>query len=43
MRAAWGVARDAVKQFIDDDSTTFGAALAYYTALSMAPLLVLLP
>ena len=34
--------RQAGKDFLRDDAMTLGAALAYYTALSMAPLLVLL-
>jgi membrane protein len=34
--------RQAVKDFFRDDAMTLGAALAFYTALSIAPLLVLL-
>jgi membrane protein len=40
--AVWQVAKDAAREFIDDDAPTHAAALAYYTALGMSPLLVLL-
>jgi membrane protein len=39
---AWQVAKNAASEFIDDDAPTHAAALAYYTALGMSPLLVLL-
>jgi membrane protein len=38
----WQVTKDAASGFIDDDAPTHAAALAYYTALGMSPLLVLL-
>jgi membrane protein len=38
----WQVTRDAASEFVDDDAPTHAAALAYYTALGMSPLLVLL-
>lgn len=38
----WRMVKTAVKDFLDDDATTFAASLAYYTALSLAPLAVLL-
>lgn len=34
--------RDSMREFMDDDALTLGAALAFYTALSLAPLVVLL-
>jgi membrane protein len=34
--------KNTVKEFVDDDAMTFGAAVAFYTALSFAPLLVVL-
>ena len=42
MSSPWAVARQAAFDFIDDDALTLGAALAYYTALAMSPLVVLL-
>jgi membrane protein len=42
LRALWEVPRDTIRDFVDDDAMTLGAALAFYTALSLAPLLVLL-
>lgn len=36
-----GVLRDAAEGFIDHDDLTLAASIAYYTALSLAPLLVL--
>lgn len=38
----WQVLRSAVVDFIADDVLTLGAALSYYTALSLAPLLIIL-
>jgi membrane protein len=32
----------AIRQFLDDDCTTMGAALAYYTTFSIAPLLLII-
>jgi membrane protein len=40
--SAWTVARETVTEFVEDDAMTLAAALAYYTALGMSPLLVLL-
>jgi len=42
LQSAWDVAKETVAEFIDDDALTLGAALAFYTALGMSPLLVLL-
>src|SRR5690606_36713893 len=39
---AVGIFRDAISDCFEDDAMPLGAALAYYTALSLAPLLVLL-
>jgi membrane protein len=41
-KGAWWVVKTAFTSFFKDDAMTLGAALAYYTALSIAPLLVLL-
>jgi membrane protein len=38
----WRLARETVADFLEDDALTLGAALAFYTALSMSPLVVLL-
>jgi membrane protein len=38
----WDVAKETVNELVDDDALTLGAALAFYTALGMSPLLVLL-
>jgi membrane protein len=38
----WEAARETVRDFVDDEAMILGAALAYYTALSLAPLVVLL-
>ena len=35
------LAKGTVKSFLDDDCMTLGAALAYYTVFSLAPLLVI--
>lgn len=40
--SVWDIAKETVNEFIDDDAMTLAAALAYYTALGMSPLLVLL-
>jgi membrane protein len=42
LTGTWHILRDAALEFNDDDAMTLGAALAFYTALSMAPLLVIL-
>ncbi|HEU5041010.1 MAG TPA: hypothetical protein VFT84_09335, partial [Gemmatimonadales bacterium] len=36
------IAKESVKDFIDDDAPTMAAALSYYTVFSLPPLLVLL-
>lgn len=41
-KIAAGLATTAASEFLSDDAMTLGAALAFYTALSLAPLLVLL-
>lgn len=40
LRTAGGVVWDAVKGMVDDDALPLAAALAYYSLLSMAPLLL---
>ncbi|MFO0588489.1 MAG: YihY/virulence factor BrkB family protein [Polyangiaceae bacterium] len=40
-KKTWAIAKQAVKDFISDDAMSLGGALAFYTALSLAPLLVL--
>ena len=42
VRDAWDVAKATVSEFVDDDCMTLAAALAYYTALGLSPMLVLL-
>jgi len=37
----WSMARSAVESWIDDRAASMGAALAYYTFFSMAPLLLI--
>ena len=43
VRAAqvWALVRDAVTAWIEDGATRMGAALAYYTLFSIAPLLLI--
>lgn len=41
MHTAWLLVRDAVSAWIDHRAASLGAALAYYTAFSMAPLLLI--
>ena len=38
---AWAIGKQAVSHFISDDAMSLGGALAFYTALSLAPLLVI--
>lgn len=38
---AWTVLKTAVSDFFEDDALTLGAALAFYSALSMAPLIII--
>ncbi len=42
IRGAWGATKDVVTKFIEDGALTLSAALAYYTALSFAPLIILM-
>lgn len=42
MRGIRDLTKRALSDFIDDDAMTLGAALAFYTALAMAPLLLCL-
>jgi membrane protein len=42
MRAVWTLFKNALADFVEDDAMTLGAALAFYTALAMAPLLLCL-
>jgi len=41
LRRVGAIAADAVRKWIDDRAPSMGAALAYYTAFSLAPLLVI--
>jgi membrane protein len=41
LRRPWTLLRDAVMEWLSDDSPQRAAALAYYTAFSLAPLLVI--
>jgi membrane protein len=41
VRAAWRLLRDAVVAFGDDGAASLGAALAFYTIFSLAPLLLI--
>lgn len=41
LRTAWRLLRAAVSAWIDDHAPSMGAALAYYTLFSMAPLLLI--
>ncbi len=38
----WGIVKMAASQWVDDKAPRLGAALAYYTAFSLAPLLVII-
>jgi membrane protein len=40
-REAWGLLREAVEAWSDDHAPSMGAALAYYTVFSVAPMLVI--
>jgi membrane protein len=40
--SVWNVAKATASELVDDDVLTLGAALAFYTALGMSPLVVLL-
>lgn len=41
LKSLWSLTREAVKQWSDDYAPSMGAALAYYTIFSIAPLLVI--
>ena len=41
LHAAWALMRDTAKAWIDDYAPSMGAALAYYTLFSTAPLLLI--
>lgn len=38
----WGATKEVFAEFLDDDALTLAAALAYYTALSFAPMIILM-
>src|SRR5438876_469362 len=38
----WQVAKDAASEWLEDKASRLGAALAYYTVFSIAPLLVII-
>lgn len=40
-KALWSMTRDAVSAWIDDFAPSMGAGIAYYTAFSIAPLLII--
>src|SRR5437667_58329 len=42
MTDIWGLFKDAGTQWMEDKAPRLGAALAYYTAFSLAPLLVII-
>lgn len=42
LKKAWHVARESVKAFFKDDAMSLAAAVAFYTSLSFAPLVMLL-
>ncbi len=41
LNAIWGLVRDAVNSWVDDYAASMGAALAFYTLFSLAPLLLI--
>lgn len=41
LRQAWGLVKEAAASWVDDDAPSMGAALAYYTVFSVAPLLLI--
>lgn len=41
MRTLWSIARDTINAWLDDRAPSMGAAIAYYTLFSIAPLLVI--
>ncbi len=42
MRGIWTVLKTSILQFINDDALTLAGALAFFTALALAPLMVLI-
>lgn len=42
LRTVWQVLKTAVSEFVQDDAMTLAAGVAFYTALSFAPMLVIL-
>ena len=42
MRTAWQILKTALSEFSDDDAMTLAGALAFYTALSLGPLILIL-
>ena len=41
LKGYWGLVKEAGREWLEDKAPRLGAALAYYTALSIAPLLVI--
>jgi len=41
LKGYWGLLEEAGREWLEDKAPRLGAALAYYTALSIAPLLVI--
>ena len=41
-RIVWTITKETAEELVEDDVLTLGAAIAFYTALAMSPLLVLL-
>lgn len=41
MYRVWKILKRAIQEFIDDEAMTLGGALAFFTALSLAPLLII--
>src|SRR4029077_20472285 len=41
IRKAWGLIKDTVSGFIEHEALSRGAAIAYYTIFSIAPLLII--
>ena len=41
LKSLWSLTKESVSQFSDDFAPSMGAALAYYTIFSIAPLLVI--
>ncbi len=42
LRTIWALLEDSVKGYIEDDALSRGAAIAYYTIFSIAPMLVII-